>query len=233
VTTTLIRSKREENGAGLRLDPIRRRRPLLALGSVALLVISISIFVGLYAKAGGQHPVLAIARPVPEGAIVQSADLMMVRVSVNSSVVTVPASSANIVVGLRAAEPLQPHTLLVMNDLVTTFSPPVGESIVGVSLKEGQLPASGVAPGETVDIVATGFPDQSPSDTDGSSYDQEYSPGAVLAPSAVVLDESPATAASGGANTDVSLLTTSTLAPLVASAAASGEVALVVTSPGS
>jgi hypothetical protein len=231
VTTTLIRPAQGQKEVGLRLDPVRRRRPLLALGSLAILVLSISIFVGIYTKAGAQHAVLALARPVQQGDILEADDLMAVRMSVSSTVMTVPASAISSVVGRRAAEPLLPDTLLAMHDLITEYSPPAGESIVGVSLKEGQLPASGVAPGEAVDVVATGSSGQPLSDS-GTSPDSTYAPGVVLAPSAVVLDESPTTADSG-ANTDVSLLVTSALAPLVASASASGDVALIVVSPGS
>jgi hypothetical protein len=201
----------------------------------------------VYLKAGSQVSVLAVDRNVPQGQVLTAGDLTVVHISTSSGVSTVPVAEAPEVVGRRAAEPLEPDTLLTPSELVTSFSPPAGESIVGVALKEGQLPASGVAPGETVDVILTGTPgdpDSAPASPDatGDLQDagaaattgaQPTGAGTILVSDATVLEAAAAPASSGSDAIDVSLLTASTLAPLVASASAADQVALVVVAPGS
>lgn len=252
MSTTLTRPAAEagRSASKLRLEPAgHRRRPALAVGSLALVVACVAVFVSVYLKAGHQESVLAVARLVPQGQVLRADDLTVVRVSTNSGIATVPSAEASSVVGRRAAESLAPETLLAGNELVTSYSPPAGESIVGVAVKEGQLPASGVAPGETVAVVLTGLPGEqdSSSVTPDSTPDQESSDpasaavgaqsgasGTVLVPDATVLETISSPSSSGSDSVDVSLLTPSALAPLVADASAAGQVALiVVTQPGS
>lgn len=230
----------------LRLDPVaRRRRPALAVGSLALVVACVAVFASVYLKAGSQVAVLAVDRRVPQGQILTAGDLAVVHISTNSGISTVPVAEDAEVIGRRAAEPLEPGTLLTQSELVTSFSPPAGESIVGVAVKEGQLPASGVAPGETVDVILTGTPgdpDSAPASPDATDLQdgataatgtEPSGAGTVLVSDATVLEATASPASSGSDATDVSLLTASTLAPLVASASAADQVALVVVAPGS
>jgi hypothetical protein len=243
VSTTYTRPLLDTGGnaAGLRLDPLRpRRRPALAAASLALVVACIAVFTSVYLRAGSQMSVLAIARAVPEGQMLNVGDLTVVRISTTSGIATVPAAEASAVTGRRAAERLQPGTLLATSELVTSYSPPAGEAIVGVALKEGQFPASGVAPGDTVDVILTGSPGSvgSGATVDGPSAgatpsEQPGTVGTVLVPDASVLEMSASPVSSGTDGVDVSLLTTSALAPLVANASAAGQVALVIVAPGS
>jgi hypothetical protein len=237
----------------MRLDPVgSRRRPALAVGSIALVVACLAVFVSVYLKAGSQVSVLAVARTVPQGQILTANDLTTVRVSVGSRIETVSAADAASVVGHRAAELLEPDTLLTTDELVTSFAPPAGESVVGVALKDGQLPASGVAPGETVEVILTGLPGEQDSTvipestgTDQSATaaaataasaaagGQTGTAGTVLVPAAIVLETAPPTASSEAGAIDVSLLTPTSLAPFVASASVAGDVAVVIVTPKS
>jgi hypothetical protein len=206
----------------------------------------VAVFVSVYLRAGDQVSVLAITRSVPQGQVLTADDLKSVRISAGTTIATVPLAAAPAVVGRRAAEALEPNTLLATNELMTRFSPPSGESIVGVAAKEGQLPASGVAPGETVDVILTGLPGQqdtslgsaptgAPSVSSGAGIaaGEPLVAGTVLVSGATVLEAAASPASSGSNDVDVSLLTPSTLAPIVASASAAGEIALVVVAPGS
>jgi hypothetical protein len=211
------------------------------VGSLALVVVCVAVFVSVYLKAGNEVSVLAVARPVAQGGLLKASDLTVVRISSASRIATVPASNAADVVGRRAAQPLEPDTLLVGSELVTRYSPPAGESIVGLSAKEGQLPASGVAPGEIVDVVLTGLPGaQESSSVGASSADNQDSadggtsgteseiPGTVIVTGAKVLEVASPSASSGSDGTVVSLLTSTANAPLIASASAAGQAALIV-----
>jgi hypothetical protein len=250
MSTTLTRP---EVAAGQRVSPLRldpvahRRRPALAVGSLALVVACVAVFASVYLKAGSQEAVLAVNQSVPQGHVLTAADLTVVHISTNAGISTVPVAEDSEVVGRRAAEPLEPGTLLTQTELVTSFSPPAGDAIVGVAVKEGQLPASGVVPGETVDVILTGTPgdpDSAPASPDatgdlqdeGASSTTGIEPtgaGTVLVSDARVLEAIASPASSGSDSIDVSLLTASTLAPLVASASAADQVALVVVVPGS
>ncbi len=154
-----------------------------------------------------------------------------------SGVATVTANNAALVVGRHAAENLAPGTLLTASDLVTSYAPPTGYSIVGVAVKEGQVPASGVASGEDVEVVLTGLPGQqdSASVDSGSAGNQPNTVGGttVLVAHATVLDAAPSPSSSGSDALDVSLLMTAGVAPAVASASAAGQVALIVVGPAS
>jgi len=256
MSTTLTRPAVSGTASpGLRIAPIgHRRRPALAVGSLALVVACVAVFISVYMKAGHQVEVLALTRSVPQGQMLTTADLKVVRMSVATGVESVPAAEAASVVGRRVAEGLEPDTLLSTSELVADYSPPVGQAIVGVAAKEGQVPASGVVAGETVDVVLTGLPGEqdepvATGDGDGSSADTATSTatgtaaegsddepgvaaGTVLVPDATVLEASLSPASSGSDTMDVSLLMPSSLAPLVASASTAGEIALVVVAPG-
>ncbi|HXQ61754.1 MAG TPA: SAF domain-containing protein, partial [Acidimicrobiales bacterium] len=195
-----------------------RRRPALAVGCLALVIACVAVFVSVYLKAGNQVSVLAVEKAVPQGQVLTVNDLTVVRISMTAGIASVPAAEASAVVGRRAAERLEPNSLLTASELVTNYSPPAGDSIVGVATKEGQIPASGVAPGETVDVVFTGPPGEQDS-TVGSAGEQQgatgvtvtsggvpSSAGTVLVPDATVLEVAPSPASSGSDAVDVSLL---------------------------
>jgi hypothetical protein len=234
------------------------------VGSLALVVACVAIFASVYLRAGDQSAVLVVARTVPAGQVVTVGDLTTVRLSVSAGLSTIAAGEASATVGRRAAEQLDPGTLLTPSDLVASYAPPAGQSIVGLALKEGQLPASGLVGGETVDVILTGPPGQPDTDTvaPGTSSDpatataaaagataagatsattattsgsdvSSGTTGVVLVSGATVLEVLPSSASSGSDGADVSLLTPSTLAPLLADASAADQVALVVVAPGS
>ena len=248
MSTTLTRPTVDpaKDVSGLRLQPRgHRRRPALAVGSVALVVACVAVFVSVYLRAGHEVSVLGVAQTVSTGQILEADDLVVVRISMNSGIATVPAADASSVVGRRAAERLEPDTLLAANELVASYSPPPGEAVVGVAAKDGQFPSSGVTPGETVDVVLTGLPGQQDSSSAISESTGDQSPstdatgqpgdstGIVLVPDAVVLESASAPASSGSDGLDVSLLTPVALAPLVASASTAGQIALVVVASAS
>lgn len=241
MATTLTRSRPSGDSevGDLRFEPrtSRRRRPVLALLSALLVVLSITVFTSLYLRAGNQVSVLAVAQPVAQGDVLTAADLTVVRISLSSGVSAIDADMAGSVVGRRVAMPLVPGALLVATDISSASSPPSGYAIVGVALKPGQLPASGVFAGETVDVVMTGVPGAPYTASDSQSQDQSQAsvsgPGTILAPGALVTDVAPPSASAGSDNVVVSLEVSRALAPVIASSSAAGQAALVVVASGS
>ena len=227
---------------GLRLEVKRaRRRPMLAVASVALVALCTAVFTSIYIDAGHQVPVLSVSRNVALGAELGSQDLSVVKISVSGGLSPIPAPSVGAVLGRRAAVPLVAGTLLSRAELLSGSMPPPGDAVVGVGVAAGQLPAAGVLAGQSVDVILTapsGSPDTAIGSTSGGSVTTPAaasgaSPGSVLVSSATVTGVVSPTASSTSGMTIVSLLVPSTLAPVVANASAAGQIALVVVAPGS
>jgi hypothetical protein len=123
------------------------------------------------------------------------------------------------VVGLVAATSLRPGTLLAPSEVTSKLSPTPGQDLVPVAIKPSGLPASGLAPGDQVLVVAT------PAGAANT--------GSGAAP--VLTQPVPATVEAVNTVTDqngldvVDLLVPSSTGPQVAQQAATGQIALVVT----
>lgn len=222
----------------LRFSPrTARRRPILAVSSALLVAVCITVFASVYLHAGHQVSALAIAHPVAQGQILADNDLTVVRLSLSPAVAAISASSAANIVGRRAAVALEPGALLVPADLADLPSPPSGYAITGVAVKQSQMPASGVVPGDAVDVVMTEPPGTPYSATGNDVSEQSESEGVsgagtILAPDVLVTEVNSSSLASGSDTVIVSLEIPRTLAPIIASASAAGEAALVVVAPG-
>ena len=241
MTSTLTRTRppRSADGHELRLAPrSSRRRPLFAVSSAMLVAVSVAVFTSLYLRAGHEVSVLAVSEHVEQGQALTGSDLSVERISLSPGVSAIPAASVGSIVGRRAAVTLEPGSLLVPGDLSRSSSVPAGYAVVGVALKSGQLPAAGVTAGETVDIVMTGTPGSPYSGSATGASSQQGStpasgPGTILAPAALVSDVAFPSSSSGSDAVVVSVVVPRALAPIIASASAAGEAALVVVASGS
>ena len=227
-TLTRTRPAKLSDGRELRLAPqVRQRRPLLALSSALLVALCVAVFASVYLRAGHQVSVIAVARSVPEGQTLTGNDLTIVRMSIAPGVLAIPATAVDSVMGRRVAVPVESGTLLTPGDLAHGSYVPPGDAVVGVALKQGQLPATGVAPGQYVDVVMTGSPGSpfTVSPTGGG-------PGTILAPGVLVSAVTQPSASSGSDIEVVSLVMSRALAPIIASASAANQAALVVIASG-
>ena len=212
------------------------RRPLLALGSLVLVIACSAAFTSLYARAGGRVNVLAVARPIQAGRTIQPQDLTAVRVSLAPGLAVVDGNDLARIIGRKASVPLVPGTLLSPRDLASGPAVTPGDAVVGVATKPGQLPADGVQPGDTVAVLETSSPglaqaDLSPTGTaEPAAAGALTGAGSVLAPVATVTGVS--TTASNDGTTVVSVLVPGSLAPAIASASTAGQVALVLVNEG-
>jgi len=231
-------------------SPARTRRPLLAVGSVAVIVASVAAFVAIYSGASHQVPVLVVVRPVAPGQQITAADLGQDGISSSGSLAAVPVSQASAVVGQLAQIPLVPGSLLLLADVTGGQPIKPGDAVVGIALKDGQLPASGLQPGDRVMVIQTeapGSPVSSPSSPStgltgsGASPDTVAappsagtgSPTGVLVPDAVVSGVAqPAAGSSSSATQLVSVEVSQTEAAQVSVAAAADQISLVLL-PGS
>lgn len=201
----------------LHLAPPRRRRPMLAAASAALVALSTAGFATLYHRAARGTAVVTVVRAVPAGTVVGAADLGRATVRGVAGLAVVPAGDAGAVVGRRAATTLEAGTLLAPGELTAATGPAPGRAVVGVALKPGQAPADGLGPGARVDVVLA------PPAGSGAGDP------AVLVAGALVVDAVPDPDGSGQV---VSVDVPRPDAPAVAAAALSGQAALVLVGGG-
>ena len=221
------RRAREERGVGStatrgdRLPPApRERRPALAALAV-LLIVGGAALAGLLAlRADERVAVLVVARDIPAGTQITDADLTSTPVAAEDTML-VPASSQASVVGQYARVALVQGQLLDSAMLTEAQSIQPGEVAVGAALAGGRMPASGLQPGDIVQLVGVGdF-----SGRDGS--------GTVIVESARVSStrESDSGSASSS-STFVTFVVSGREAPDVATVAAAGDLSVVLLSRG-
>jgi hypothetical protein len=160
-------------------------------------------------------PVLAIANDVPRGALIEDSDLVIAQAASDPAIRSVPAVDRDNVVGLRAAADLIAGTLLTSAAVTSERMPPAGQTVVGVSVTEAQMPQEDLIPGDSVRIFDTPNPGDDPP------------PGAPRSVSATVV------AVSGMTDTGhviVDVVIDQDVAGALAARAATGRIAIVLDS---
>ncbi|WP_225440082.1 hypothetical protein [Amycolatopsis eburnea] len=136
----------------------RRSVPHLLLGVLLVAVCSAGgVFAGM--QLGDRESVIALARAVAVGQLLEVQDLKQVSMAVDSGMDVLPASAASTVVGRPVAFSLPVGSLVTRSVLGVPQIPASGKGVAAVGLKPGQFPPD-LAPGTTVAVLAT--PGQSP-----------------------------------------------------------------------
>jgi len=214
-----------QNGPSVQLARLpRRRRPGMIALAVALVGAGVLASTAVYTATNTRVSVLVVTAPVPQGGVITSVDIGTASVSAGPGVQLIPASETHQVIGQIAGSALHPGMLLTAAELTSLSPPAKGEVLVALPMRPSGVPASGLAPGDRVLVVATpGEQGQA-----GSSS----SPPALATPvSGVVV------AANRGANADGFLVVDIVVAiadgPAVAQQASTGQFALIVVARGS
>lgn len=213
---TVASSVRRATGDGRRdASPPARlgvgRAPRHMLVGLALMVGFALVFAVVGLRADPAQPVLALQRPVAAGQTISEADLRVVRVVPGAGMEVLGQSERSQVVGRTATVPLAAGSLLTAGQLGPSAWPPVGESVIAVSVPADRTPA-GLATGSQVSVLVN------------PGEGAEAQGGQVAASASVVAVESPNVAGVSS----VSLLLPSREARRVAAA---GDVVLVLESP--
>lgn len=213
----------------------RSRRHLLAAGSVVVIVTSVAGFMSLYSSARRQEQIVVVTRTIEQGQILSSTDLGQASASLSDGVQAIPVSLSASFSGKRAAVTIPAGSLLVPGDVTSGPTIPPGDAVVGIALKDGQYPSTGVQPGGQVMVVQTASPGSSlpvgtMSESTSASNGSEANAGTgVLVPDAAVFDVTTPGANSGGTVSElVSVEVPTTLAAAVSTAAAADQVSLVL-----
>ncbi len=204
----------------------------MAAVSAAVVFVSIAAFVAVYSSEDRRTSAVVSTSTIEQGAVITAGDLGQTDVSVSNGIAPLAAGSVGDLIGKRAAVTIPDGSLLVAGDVTGSPVIPDGDAVVGLALKAGQLPATGVEPGDHVMIVQTASPGtpvaaltgsgQSGSEV-GTAVTGVLVPGAGVTATAV-----PATGASTDATLLVSVEVTTALAAAVSTAAAADQVSLVL-----
>ncbi len=184
----------------------RVRVPQLALG-VLLSGLAALGFVLFNAASVQRTPVLALASDVQRGQVLEEEDLQVVHVGTDDVLALTPADRSDLLVGRAAVTDLTAGTLLTTDQVAAGSTLTPGAGVVGLALAPGQYPTPRLAIGDLVSIV---------------EVSDEL---AVLVEAAEVVGIEPV---GTQGQRFISLQTGETDAGVVAQAAATGEVRLVL-----
>lgn len=245
--------ERSANGHGQYRLPVRarERRPLVTVACALLVLASIAIFASVYSSADHRVPVLVVTSTIRQGQRITGGHLGTVEVAASGGLSVIPVASASELSGTWAAVTIPAGSLISLHDVTSSRPLASGSAVVGLALKDGQLPADGVEPGDQVMVVQTpaigsvltvggttdgsdtgtgdGSGDGSDSGADSGSGSGPTSDSGVLVAQATVFEASapPASSASDSAEL-VSVEVPATEAAAVASASSASQVSLVL-----
>jgi hypothetical protein len=132
-----------------------RRRPGVLAAGVALVTVG-ALGAAYLAQAVGQTvPVVAVARDIGAGEVIERTDLTIADVSSDPALAPIPAADLAGVVGQRTAVALTAGSLLTDAAVTDQLLPAAGQSLVGIALTAAQLPAEPLRTGDRVRIIDT------------------------------------------------------------------------------
>lgn len=158
------RRSRSGNGPGedtqpaVGTPPKLRRRPALVALAVVLIAVGALLAAYLVARVGETDSVIGVRNDVQRGQVVGQDDLMVVSISPDPALRTVPGTELGSAVGQYAAYDLVPGTILTPESVTEESIPGLQESVVGIALLPSQMPARPLRAGDPVRIVATPRP---------------------------------------------------------------------------
>lgn len=189
----------------------------MAAGVVLVVLCALGTY-WLTQRSAERVTVVGVARDVSWGELVTSADLVQVEVVNDPALKPVPWSDVSSLVGQHAAADLQAGSLLTAKSVTGAEVPGPGDALVGVSVKQAQMPVTTLRPGDRVLLVTTADTTAQPASA--------ATAGAIEATVFTV----GSTDSSGARTVDVVLAEDQ--AARVASASAAGKVAIVLVPRG-
>ncbi len=161
-TTTLTRPKTPSatNGSGPQVRPApvlpppkRRKRPaLLAAGIILVVAGGLSAY-ALASSMSTRTAVVVAASDIAWGETIAVGDLASAQVAADPVLARIPWTDRATVIGQRAGTDIHHGSLIGPADLMTGQIPPVGQALVGVAVKPGQLPATPLTPGQRIIVT--------------------------------------------------------------------------------
>ncbi|PUA79470.1 hypothetical protein C7S10_19050 [Nocardioides currus] len=132
-----------------------RRRPWIVALAAALMAAGGLGVAYLFTSVNDTQEVLVVSSDIKRGETIDAGDLKVVRLSVDPALSPVAGSREADIEGSRAAVDLWAGTMLTEQAITENLVPGEGESLVGISLAPGQMPAEPLFSGDTVRVVTT------------------------------------------------------------------------------
>jgi hypothetical protein len=199
----------------------RERKPALAALAVVL-ILGGALAVGyLMLQNAKQVDAIQVTQQIGQGQQIPPSAMQEVQVPASTSLHYVPWSQASQVARFFAAEAIPPGTLLTPTMAVKTNQLTNGKSVMGLALKDGQLPA-GLAVGDHINIY----------EVSDAAESCPGPPGSLLSGDAVVLGLSTPSGTSSSAVSDVEVAISPATAGAVACSASNGLLGVSI-NPGS
>lgn len=194
--------------------PPRERRPLLAAFAVLLIVGGAAVAGLLAVRSDARVPVLVAAQDIDAGEEI-TADRVRTAQVASEGLLLVPASQQGLVLGQYARRPISQGQLIDTTMLTKLRTLQDGKVAVGAALAVGRAPASGLEPGDIVQLVRV---------VDAG--------GEVVVPDAIVSSAVAAGDSPGGSTLTTTLIVDEDDGATVAGIAAEGQLAVVLVSRG-
>jgi hypothetical protein len=199
----------------------RERKPALAALAVVLILGGALAAGYLMLQSGKRVDAIQITREIGQGQQLPVSAMQEIQVPANSGLHYVPWSEASQVARNFAATTIPAGTLLTPSMAVSTNTLTNGRTVLGLALKDGQLP-SGLTAGDRVNIY----------EVSDATEACPGAPGSLLSGDAVVLGVSTPSSASSSAVADVEVAVSPVTAGEVACNASNGILSVAV-APGS
>ena len=142
-----------------RTGPRARRSPILVAAGVVLVAVGALTSAGIYTNLSNSQSVIAVIAPIVRGQQITRADLTTVQIGFDPIVKPISSSEVLSIVGQYAKVDLLPGTLLTPQAVGRQPTPGPGEIEIGVSLKAGEYPDTGLRSGDKVELLP--IPDRS------------------------------------------------------------------------
>lgn len=195
----------------------RERKPALAALAVVL-ILGGALAVGyLMLNSAKRVAAIEISQPVGQGQQITLNDMRQVDIAADSGISYVPWSEAGQVTKFFAGTSIPTGTLLTNNMVVRTNTLTNGKDVMGLALKDGQLPA-GLAVGDHVNIY----------EVSDATEACPGAPGSLLSGDAVVLNIGTPSATSSSAVADVEVALNPATAGPVACNASNGILGIAI-----
>ncbi|MDH6217743.1 hypothetical protein [Streptomyces pseudovenezuelae] len=216
-------------GVGDRLPtPPRERKPALAALAVLLILVGALGATMLVLQAGDRIEVVKVTKEIPAGQSVSSTNVTSVMVAQDSGIHYIEWSQLGDLKKLKAINTIPGGVVAVGEMFGSQTGVAAGKATVGLSLKEGQYPASGLKVGSVVAAYRVG--------SDSGSSDSGSSSSSSASSNSLIVDQARVTYVPQGKSDDlvsstnlaVTLTVDSDKAAVLAQAASNGEVALVL-----
>jgi hypothetical protein len=194
--------------------PPGRRRPGLAVIAVLLIVLGAAVAGLLALRIDNRVPVLVARREISVGHQISASDLAVAEIA-SSGVSVIRADQTSQVVGRYAITRIAPGRLLDAGMLGSSGLLTDGNAAVGIALPQGRYPASGLDPGDIVQVVRS-------VEGVGKVIADQAVVGTVQTPGSSVFGSSTSS------NIVVTVVVSQVQSPAVAAAAAAQQVSLVL-----